>query len=76
MLAAAMVNYLAPLTQKFRTKLYSKWIKEIYHAGVHVSNEVNFTSLFSDPLLIKTWLDNGLPNDSYSIQNAVILEQT
>ena len=76
LLAAAMVNYLAPLTQKFRTKLYSRWIKEINDLGVHVSNEVNFTSLFSDPLLIKTCLDNGLPNDSYSIQNAVILEQT
>ena len=23
---------------------------------------------------IKGWLDNGLPNDSYSIQNAIILK--
>ena len=76
MIAAAMINYLAPLTQKFRTKLYTKWIHEIQEVGIHVSNEVNFNSLFSDPLKIKKWLENGLPNDSYSIQNAVILDQT
>ena len=32
--------------------------------------------MFSDPLKIKGWLDNGLPNDSYSIQNAIILKNT
>ena len=76
LLAAAMINYLAPFTQKFRTKLYTKWTSEIKALGIHVSSEANFTSLFSEPLVIKTWLENGLPNDSFSIQNAVILDQT
>ena len=76
MIAAAMINYLAPLTQKFRTKLYTKWIIDSNEVGIPVSNEVNFNQLFSDPLKIKIWLENGLPNDSYSIQNAVILDQT
>lgn len=35
---------------------------------------MNFNSAFATPLLIKSWLGNGLLNDSYSIENAVILE--
>ena len=73
LVSAAMVNYLSPFTQKFRDKLYKKWINDISDAGVHITEDVNFSSLFSDPLVIKTWLDNGLPNDTYSIQNAIIL---
>ena len=71
-----MMNYLAPLTQKFRSKIYQKWIGDIKDLGINVSSEVNFNSLFSDPLKTKSWLDNGLPNDSYSIQNAIILDKT
>ena len=76
LIAATMVNYLAPLAQKFRTRLYQKWIKDIKDLGINVSHEVNFNSLFSDPLKVKKWLDNGLPSDSSSIQNAIILDKT
>ena len=75
-MAAAMVCYLSPFVQKFRAKLYSKWQSDIEAAGIPITEEVNFSTLFSEPLIIKQWLENGLPNDSYSIQNAIILDQT
>jgi dynein heavy chain len=35
---------------------------------------MSLNSSFADPIQIKDWLDNGLPNDSFSIENAIILE--
>ena len=55
-------------------KLFHKWAQNIHDVGIAVTKKLAFNSLFSDPLIIKNWLDNGLPNDSYSIQNAIILE--
>ena len=75
-MAAGMINYLSALTQKFREKLYNKWVKDIEEIGIPITPNLNFNALFSDPILIKKWIDNGLPNDSYSIQNAIILNQT
>ena len=75
-MSASMATYLAAFTQKYRDKLMNKWITEIEDSGIPITEEINFNSLFSDPLVIKRWLDNGLPNDSFSIQNAIILQQT
>ena len=75
-MSAAMVLYLAPFTQKTRDLLYTKWLVKIEESNICITRKLNFNSMFSDPLKIKGWLDNGLPNDSYSIQNAIILKHT
>ena len=67
LIAASMVTYLAPFNQKTREYLFHKWIKKIADHEINVSFALNFNQMFCDPLLIKTWLDNGLSNDSYSI---------
>lgn len=74
LLAAAMVCYLAPFTQTVRRKLYKRWLAKVHDAGIRLTPDMNFNQTFTDALLIKSWLGNGLPNDSYSIENAVILE--
>jgi len=74
LISAAMVCFLAPFSQKTRDILYSKWLAKIEDHGINITPKLNFNSMFSDPLKVKSWLDNGLPNDSYSIQNAIILK--
>ena len=71
-----MVCFLAPFTQKTLDYLYTKWLLKIADNCINITKKLNFNSMFSDPLKIKGWLDNGLPNDSYSIQNAIILKNT
>ena len=73
-MAAAMVCYLAPFTQKIRSNLYQKWISKVQTVGIRCTPNMNFNTAFADPLDIKSWLDNGLLNDSYSIENAIILD--
>ena len=67
LISAAMVCFLAPFTQKTRDYLYTKWLIKIAEHQINITRKLNFNSMFSDPLKIKGWLDNGLPNDSYSI---------
>lgn len=67
LISAAMVCFLAPFTQKTRDYLYTKWLIKIADHHIDITRKLNFNSMFSDPLKIKGWLDNGLPNDSYSI---------
>ena len=74
LMAAAMVCYLAPFTQKTRRKLFQKWLDKVRDSGVRLTHNMSFNSTFADPLVIKKWLDNGLLNDSYSIENAIILD--
>lgn len=76
LISAAMVCYLAPFTQKTRDYLFTKWLIKIADFSINITRKLNFNSMFSVPLKIKGWLDNGLPNDSYSIQNAIILKNT
>ena len=39
-----------------------------------MTRKLDFNSMFADPMKVKGWLDRGLPNDSCSIQNAIILK--
>ena len=74
LMASAMVCYLAPFTQKIRRNLFKKWLDRVKDAGIQLTPNMNFNSTFADPVVIKGWLDNGLLNDSYSIENAIILD--
>ena len=74
LMAAAMVCYLAPYTQKIRQRLFREWIERVQKAGIRIAPDMNFNNTFADKLVLKSWLANGLPNDSLSIENAIILE--
>ena len=43
-------------------------------SGIRLTRNMNFNGTFADPIVIKGWLGNGLLNDSYSIENAIILD--
>lgn len=62
-----MVCLLASFTQKTRESLLKRWLNKIGDMGIAVTVKLDFNSMFSNPLKVKMWLENGLPNDSYSI---------
>jgi len=72
LIAAAMVCYLAPFTQKIRDYYFAKWHSMIENRHIAITRKLNFNAYFGDPLKIKEWVNNHLPSDSFSIQNAII----
>jgi len=52
-----------------------KWADIISRHEINISDNFSFNKTFGDPIKIKEWTFNGLPSDSFSIQNAVVLEK-
>mmetsp|Transcript_21854 Transcript_21854/g.21015 ORF Transcript_21854/g.21015 Transcript_21854/m.21015 type:complete len:292 (+) Transcript_21854:3966-4841(+) len=48
----------------------------IRNFGIRLSDDYNFNKIFGDSIKIKEWNFNGLPSDSFSVSNGIILEQS
>lgn len=76
LLGAAFITYLSAFTQKYREQSVEKWESMIKNYGIRISDDYNFNKVFGDQIKIKEWNFNGLPSDSFSISNAIILEKS
>jgi hypothetical protein len=48
------------------------WTKIIHELKIRVTREIVFNSHYISNFIVQTWIERGLPNDSFSIQSAVI----
>ncbi|CDW77756.1 dynein heavy chain axonemal [Stylonychia lemnae] len=76
LLSSAFISLLSGYTQKYRNKLIKKWKKLLQEQGLPVSESFNFNDLFGDPMKIRDWQMNGLPQDHLSVNNAIIMEKS
>ena len=53
LIAASMICYLAPFTQKVRRNLFKKWVEKMQDSKIRLTSDLNFNQSFSDPLIIK-----------------------
>lgn len=73
LLGAAFITFLGPFPRAFREVCLEKWQTMITQHGVNNSQSFNLISMFSDPVSIREWIANDLPNDDYSVENVIIL---
>ena len=50
-----------------------KWKELIRRYNLKLADEFQFNAVFGDQITIRQWINNGLPSDNVSIQNAIIL---
>ena len=75
-LAAAAVTYSGVFPIKYRSKLLSLWQKEISSRAINISEKFSLTKFLGNELRIQEWGIQGLPTDSFSIENAIICFQS
>ena len=75
-IAAASVSYYGPFTGNYRTKLVNMWVSKCLELGIPVSNNFDLQEVLSDPIQIREWNLFTLPNDSISINNAIIIARS
>eukprot|EP00755_Sulcionema_specki_P004827 Sspe_Gene.31109::Locus_15358_Transcript_1_1_Confidence_1.000_Length_4701::g.31109::m.31109/K10408/DNAH; dynein heavy chain, axonemal len=75
LLAAGSVAYTGPFTSQFRSKLVEKWTEACEDMKIPVSRGFKFDSI-ADPVKVRNWGIKGLPMDSFSIENATIVEKS
>ena len=76
-LSAGIIAYLGALPKDFREELVASWNKMIKDANIEIDQEFALKKVCSDDLTIGNWVDKfSLPNDSISIDNAIIMEKS
>ncbi|XP_054281409.1 dynein axonemal heavy chain 7-like [Macrosteles quadrilineatus] len=76
LLSCGVIAYLAPLTFQFRQSLLHDWCKICCDLEIPKSETFSFVKVLGFDINIQNWNIFGLPRDEFSIENAVILENT
>ncbi|KAJ8964947.1 hypothetical protein NQ314_004502, partial [Rhamnusium bicolor] len=73
LLATAFVSYLGPFVTNYREDMMSIWQAEAVNLEVVYSRDFNVINFLSDPTTIREWNIQGLPADSFSTENGIIV---
>ncbi|XP_058967936.2 dynein axonemal heavy chain 6 [Pocillopora verrucosa] len=71
--AAACVAYFGAFTSLYRQELISSWIQRCKELEIPVSDDFSLINVLADPFEIRQWNADGLPRDSVSIENAILV---
>lgn len=73
LLQVSCLTHLGAFSQSFRLALIDKWKRILREEGILFTRTFNISqSLGNDPT-IREWIVKGLPNDTHSIDNALII---
>jgi dynein heavy chain len=73
--AAGMVSYCGPFTSEYRSEDLEKyWRAEMVKASLIHTEDCSVRDVIGDEVKIQQWVVWSLPNDSLSVQNAIVLD--
>ena len=74
-LATAAIAYYGAFTGEFRSRVVSEWRTVCDQLAIPLSSDFSLQSTLATPHDIRSWLSNGLPNDSTSIDSGVVVKR-
>lgn len=76
LISSGMIAYLGAFTSTFRTDLASLWVTNCQEKEIPNSGQFSLERVLGNAVTIRNWGLYGLPNDSFSVENAIINDQT
>lgn len=73
LLSAACVAYLGAFTNNYREELSTMWHKKCIEYKIPVTEIFSLIEILADPYEIRIWNTCGLPRDSVSTENAILV---
>ncbi|XP_066541990.1 dynein axonemal heavy chain 7 isoform X2 [Hoplias malabaricus] len=73
LISAAIVAYLGAFTSSYRQVATEEWIQLCKARGIPCSKNISLMHSLGEPVKIRSWTIAGLPSDSFSIDNAIII---
>ncbi|KAM8972622.1 dynein axonemal heavy chain 2 [Pelodytes ibericus] len=73
LLASAFLSYMGPFLSSYREEILQIWMREIKEVLVPCSPNFSLAKFLSSPTMIREWNLQGLPSDSFSSDNGVIV---
>ncbi|CAG9466170.1 unnamed protein product [Pedinophyceae sp. YPF-701] len=76
LISAGVMGYLGAFTMPFREKTTVSWVALCKKMEIPCSPKFSLTACLGDPVKIRDWGIDGLPNDTFSIDNAIIMSNS
>ncbi|CAG0901217.1 unnamed protein product, partial [Cyprideis torosa] len=76
LLSAGIIAYLGPYTSTYRRECLEDWVRTCVELNIPCMQQFTLAGALGSPMEIQTWLDAGLPNDGFSIDNAIVIKNT
>jgi dynein heavy chain, axonemal len=73
LLSSAIVAYLGAFTAAFRHEQVHDWCKFVESKNITRSKHFALVSTLGEPVKIRSWNIFGLPSDTFSVENGIIL---
>jgi dynein heavy chain len=75
LVSAGSIAYLGVFTPDFRLKIVKNWQEQLELLGIPSSPNATLRSTLADPIAIRQWTICGLPQDSHSVENGIIMSK-
>ncbi|KAG6609730.1 Axonemal dynein heavy chain [Phytophthora cinnamomi] len=76
MLASGVIAYLGAFTSIYRERAVDQWCTELTKQAITCSKAFTLTETLGEAVQIRAWTIAKLPNDSFSIDNAIMLQRS
>lgn len=76
MLSSGVIAYLGAFMVVYRDKALTHWGAELRKKSITCSDNFSLTATLGDAVKIREWTIAKLPNDSFSIDNAIMLQRS
>ena len=76
LIASGMIAYLGAFDAVFRDGLAEKWVKACEEREIPNGGTFSLSRVLGDAVQIRDWCIDGLPQDAFSIENAIITYKT
>jgi len=75
LLCSGYIAYLGAFTLPFREEVLTEWVALCEGKGIPCTNAFKLITVLGEPVQIRGWTIDGLPNDSFSIDNAIVMSK-
>lgn len=76
LISSGIISYMSPFTEVYRNKAVESWHSHIKELNIPSSDIYSFVQILGSELKVQDWCINGLSNDKFSIENAVIINNS
>ncbi|XP_063710592.1 dynein axonemal heavy chain 3-like [Symsagittifera roscoffensis] len=76
LVSSAIVAYLGTFTVDFRTEATHKWMEKCREKKIPCSEVFSMANTLGEPVKIRDWNIAGLPVDSFSVDNGIIVDNS
>ncbi len=76
LVCAGAISYLGPFTAPYRAALTTEWLAQLKKVGIAYTPDCSLNKILADPVKVRQWNIDGLPADSFSVENGIIMSIT